>query len=507
MKDWTTLEELAKRLGTAKANVVRQWREGSDVEMTEDGDSKLWWHPCLAKSDEPSPNGPCEPPADVADEPTELEGSPIHGRTVNALAEHGICTAVDVIAFVASAENRDQASHLLQALDGVGCTGARHTISYAINATGFEFDVSRQPFEERVSGEAESGEAESGEAESGEQLAEKRAEDEKRTVEAPSEWACRSVGKADHDTEEWHQMRAMGVGSSDVGAILGLSPHANIVDVWRSKFPETARDDKPWLDDYSDFGQWMEGHFLDWIREDTGIEIIDGTDLGTLEHVECAHLRANLDGWDPVNGIVEELKTSESSWNSVPLAYFAQVQHQMLITGAHEARVRQFISPVSRPNAISLRDLAKELDAKKGADMLATWLLENGEMVTWVVERDDEFIASMRARTQEFWQCVLDRVEPEIPEPEDTADLSDDEELSELFEVYAEYRTVTDTYKPTQKAADDVKSSIRRAIEKHVSVMGDSPKRLTVGNHKATLVERETHSYWNLYPGDAHVDF
>lgn len=311
---------------------------------------------------------------------------------------------------------------------------------------------------------------------------------------------CVPMAQHAPDSAAWHFTRMKGIGSSDVGAILGVSPHATIVDVWRSKCgePERAR---PWLDLYSDFGRWFEPHLRRHCEVISGIEIIPGEDLGTLQSLSWERAQANIDGLDATHGVIEELKTSSEKWPAIPEAYFAQVQHQMLVTGCTEARIRQYIAPVSREHIMSLR--GSLLEAGFGCDdALAAWLLEAGEVVTWIVEADDEYQSRMLDHEMRFWEHVEHCTEPPIHDPDGTVDLSNDAELVAALENFAVFASVLDENKPAVKAADKAKSDARRAIERAVSLLEVPPKRIVIGSHKATFVQRETHSYWNIYAGE-----
>lgn len=238
----------------------------------------------------------------------------------------------------------------------------------------------------------------------------------------PALTSCRVLAKTKSHSDDWHKARAQGVGSSDAGAILGVSPYAKAHDVWASKLGHEAKQ-KPWLEDYADFGTWFEPYIREWCEDEHGIEIIDGADLGTLQSVVWPRALANIDGLDITNGVVEEYKTTTEKWTEIPAHYFAQVQHQMLVTGVHEVRLRQYVAPMDRRLIPSLLDEMLKLDPS--ADRaLADWLLEHGEVHTWIIERDDSYIERMLTREKSFWTFVEMEIEPVEAEPEGSADLS-----------------------------------------------------------------------------------
>lgn len=333
--------------------------------------------------------------------------------------------------------------------------------------------------------------------------------------------SCRALAKTKPHSDDWHKARAQGVGSSDAGAILGVSPYAKAHDVWASKLGHEAKQ-KPWLEDYADFGTWFEPYIREWCEDEHGIEIIDGADLGTLQSVVWPRALANIDGLDITNGVVEEYKTTTEKWTEIPAHYFAQVQHQMLVTGVREVRLRQYVSPMDRKLIPSLRDVMLKLNPFVGDRDLARWLLEHGEVHTWIIERDDRYIERMLEREKSFWAFVEMEVEPVEAEPEGSADLSADPDvyaacmeyarLSERFDQQALAFLKAEGVEPSKrgsvsgsatKVLDAAKKKARTAIEKAVSLLEDAPKRVTIGTHSATLVDRGTHKYWNIYTGEA----
>lgn len=317
---------------------------------------------------------------------------------------------------------------------------------------------------------------------------------------------CRAIGTFQHDSPEWHAARKAGVGSSDAGAILGLNPHATNQDVWRSKVGEEVAD-KPWLENYSAFGTWFEQYIREWAEEASGVEIIDGATLGTLQSIHWPQARANIDGIDQY-GTVEEYKTTSERWTDIPAHYEAQVQHQLFVTGADTARIRQFVSPVNRDIIPALLEDMRALAMfPEDADrVLADWLIKHGEFYTYIIERDEKYIERLLEREKEFWGFVESNVIPPFADPDGTVDLSDEPEVYAAVEEFARMSGLLESFKQHTKAADEQKKKARREIERILALRGETPKRLKVGKHKATFVSTEKYSYWNIYAGEVEDD-
>lgn len=313
---------------------------------------------------------------------------------------------------------------------------------------------------------------------------------------------CRSVGTFQHDTPEWHAARQAGVGSSDAGAILGLSPHATTQDIWKTKVGEEASN-KPWLENYSSFGTWFEKYIREWAEEASGVEIIDGATLGTLQSIHWPQARANIDGIDQY-GTLEEYKTTSERWAEIPQHYEAQVQHQLFVTGADTARIRQFVSPVNRDIIPSLLESMRELAMfpEEADRRIADWLIKNGEFYTYIIERDEKYIDRLVEQEKLFWGFVESNVIPPFADPDGTIDLSGEPEVYAAVEEFARLAGVLESFKPHTEKADEHKKKARQEIARVLALLGETPKRLTIGSHKATFVVTKTHSYWNIFTGE-----
>lgn len=318
---------------------------------------------------------------------------------------------------------------------------------------------------------------------------------------------CTSVGNPAHDTEEWHALRAAGIGSSDAGAILHCSPHSTPNDIWRAKTGE--RVDKPWLAPYAQFGTFFEPYLRRHLEQEFGSTIIPGDELGTLRWNKWPIAQANIDGLDADTGVIEELKTTSKEWSELRADYHAQVQHQMMVTGATEARVHAFICPIDRLMFPSLLEAFRSLtpDSNAADDALAAWLLQHGSVQTFVVEREPSFIAELERREREFWNHVTGKIPLPERERDGQAYLTDSVEvataLREYALVHAEYESSAKAIEKRRKAA---KKAARKAIAQAVSFYVTPPKKIVCGDHKATYIDKGKYGYWRIYPAEVVDD-
>lgn len=311
--------------------------------------------------------------------------------------------------------------------------------------------------------------------------------------------SCKVVGRAEHGSDSWMSLRARGIGSSDAGAVLGLSPYADPHDVWATKVGvDTPR--KPWLEPYAWFGNFFEPYVL------FEIGCLPGAELGTLQSQTWPFALANIDGLDQAEGIIEEIKTTSEKWDSIPHHYYAQVQHQMAVTGLDTARIRQFICPVPRKHLEELIDRIEPLCfmRSEAENLVCDWLWSVGELVTWVVPYDEDFVERMMSREADLWAYCESGEEPPVYEPEGEVDLSDEAELYAALQAYADVERSID--KTAVKEADKLKKSAREVLIKTVALLGEPPKKVLCGPHSATFVNRHG-GYWQIRGGDDGIDF
>jgi putative phage-type endonuclease len=195
---------------------------------------------------------------------------------------------------------------------------------------------------------------------------------------------------------DFHTIRRTGIGGSDAGAILGLSPYKTPLDVYLEKVGE-ADSTEDTAATY--WGRKLEDLVAEEYSVRTGRKVERCND--TLRHPEAPHLIGHVDRlvWDGgrprVRGQIRttrilECKTAGAhmadQWgpegtDQIPEVYIAQVQHYLCVTGCEVADVAVLIG---------------------GRDFRV-----------YEIPRDDELIMVMRQSLLEFWSLVTLRVPPE----------------------------------------------------------------------------------------------
>lgn len=144
------------------------------------------------------------------------------------------------------------------------------------------------------------------------------------------------------EKKEWLEYRKKGIGSSDAPIIHGESPYKNIYDLYLDK--TTPVSDK----DHEESFIQAKGHELEIVIRKKWA-IIAALELGIesewlpLNVAEDKVMRASLDGYDIPSNTIAEFKFQgkkaheEVKKGFIPLHYWIQVQHQLLVSGAKKA--------------------------------------------------------------------------------------------------------------------------------------------------------------------------
>jgi putative phage-type endonuclease len=133
-------------------------------------------------------------------------------------------------------------------------------------------------------------------------------------------------------SSDWHELRADGIGGSEIGTILGLNP-------WESPFylhaTKTGKIPPKQLDSFPvKLGQILEPVIFDQIipmlHPDWELQTV-----GTYQHATLPFLHANPDAIALIDGewVVVEIKTSRNHFSELPPHYEYQIKHYMNVLG------------------------------------------------------------------------------------------------------------------------------------------------------------------------------
>ncbi len=187
-------------------------------------------------------------------------------------------------------------------------------------------------------------------------------------------------------SEQWLQWRNAGIGSSEIGTILGVNQYQKVRDLWLVKTKQ-----KPAEDLSNNFfvkrGQELEPLARDIFNERTDSNFIPAT----FVHKEIPFMKFSADGVDFDKNEIIEIKSMMSKnhqkvidTNKPSDAYLAQMQWRLMIT---EAKVCHFIAYNPEfPTPMHIIEILPDLEYFKSMHLYAHW----------------------------FWHCVTEMKDPDV---------------------------------------------------------------------------------------------
>ena len=249
------------------------------------------------------------------------------------------------------------------------------------------------------------------------------------------------------DHAEWLAAREKGIGASEVGAILGLSPFETAFSLWLKKTNQAQREPEN--------EAMLMGHMLEevvakrWEME-TGEKVIKASAADIIYvHPEHDFLRATPDRIVRGRKKLLECKTTVTSIDAedIPAHWQAQVIYQMYVTGIHDA------------------DIA--------------WLVQGRYFGYAHIPYDEDFANFIAEKVTEFWnECVIGGKEPECITVSDFALKGSDpgtiiEADDEAFSQILSLRSLNKKIAEQESEAEAYKDSIKLFMGEKESIVRD----------------------------------
>lgn len=267
--------------------------------------------------------------------------------------------------------------------------------------------------------------------------------------------------------EEWRAERNKSLGGSDVAALLGISkwksPAALYVEKANIK-PEQANDATTPI---MEFGNMMEPIIAERFKAEHP-DILVRRANAILRPIGRPWAHASLDYEcrepDGKWGVLEiKCAASEAEWKDGVVPYYmVQGQHYLAVTG------RDYV-------------------------WFCVLFRDSCEIRSFRVERDDDLIAHIEGRVDEFWENVMSKVPP-------TNMSGTDDESGALAKIYANHRddlrTVSDTELETAALTYETVSAQIKALEKKRKTLADSLCRAIGDDRGITLPAAKRRIVW-----------
>ncbi len=258
--------------------------------------------------------------------------------------------------------------------------------------------------------------------------------------------------------EEWLNYRRMGIGGSDVSALLGISKWKSELELWLEKTGQT--DGLVVETEPMKWGTIMEPAIRNYFAEITGKRVVEVKAI--LQHSQYSYMLANIDGLtedDDGQPAILEIKTAgeykRGEWeNGIPVYYETQIQHYLTVTGVQKAYVATLIG--------------------------------GNRFQLYEVDADPEVQRKLIILEGQFWQKVTDRIRPEIDDSNAAAEWLNKTYkggISEPLALPQEALSYIDEYIAASAEEDSAKAR-KQAAANHLKEM--------LGNHEKGQIEGHT---------------
>ncbi len=281
--------------------------------------------------------------------------------------------------------------------------------------------------------------------------------------------------------EEWLNLRKQSIGGSDVAAAIGASRWSTPFKIWAEKTGRLERTASNAEAMY--WGCVMEPILRTEFAKRTGFVVKEVNSI--FASIQHEFLTANIDGYVELptgEHAVLELKTaglySESDWaDGLPIEYYLQTQHYLLVTGLQKA----FVAVLIGGNQFKYLE----------------------------VERDEEVISTIVTLSVEFWNKHMVTDVPPAVNSNDNEILSRlyprsqastvefSEDMQEVFEQYEAAKLLIDQGK---KAKEEAEAKIKASLKDNDTALcagwkatwkSSTRKTLSTDKVKSVLTEEQ----------------
>lgn len=292
------------------------------------------------------------------------------------------------------------------------------------------------------------------------------------------------------DRQEWLKRRKVGIGGSEVSALLGINPWMTAYDVYLDKVSDRSDDRET---ESMRIGTALEQFVADRFTEETGRKtsrfnrlLQVGHCIGNVDRLVVPD-GAKLGSWQDEVRTDEllECKTSSNEWtDGVPAHYQAQVMHYMGLDPAF-----------------------------KRATVACLFLGFNKHFQTFRIERDDGLISAMQSAVEAFWRDHVERRIPPPPQNEDDAKklwISHEpgklvEADQQLAEVALKLADLSAEIKAKEEQAKEYRGQLMAALGDGETLAFDGQKLCTWKNNKPTNKVNWQALAESLNPADALI--
>ena len=257
--------------------------------------------------------------------------------------------------------------------------------------------------------------------------------------------------------KEWLRYRRLGIGGSDVAAILGISRWKSAIEIWLDKTNQVPISEE--VNEAATWGTILEPVIRKYFAAVTGKDVKEVHLI--LQNTEYPYMIADLDGVttdDNGNPAILEIKTASEykrdEWSDgVPGYYQAQIQHYLCVTGVAKA--------------------------------YCAVLIGGNTFRIYEIDADPEIQQMLISVEKDFWNKVQNMIRPEIDGSDAAKELLDQiytggvEEEINLPDEAVEW---VEAYTEASVEEDNAKAKKQEASNHIKEIMGDYDRAKCLGH-------------------------
>ncbi len=278
---------------------------------------------------------------------------------------------------------------------------------------------------------------------------------------SPFEVVCPTTDEA-----AWLEARRLGLGATDMSVVLGMNPWKSALQLYAEKVGAVASEDLSDVEAVT-WGKVLEPVVGAQYAVRTGRTYEPAREL--IRSIEHPWALCSLDGWTDAPGNRGtwplEIKTTSAfraeDWSDGPPEHYrVQIQHQMLVTGAHQVTIA---------------------------------CLLGGQRLVWCdVERDERMIRKLVCQGALFWERIQQRTPPE-PDGSESArnalhQLFPSEQEGREIELPMAIAEVIDEWRMAKEEEKAAKERARQAENTIKATMGDAERAYLPGGDAVSWV-------------------
>lgn len=266
-----------------------------------------------------------------------------------------------------------------------------------------------------------------------------------------------------------NRSKMKGIGGSDAAVVAGVSRYKSQYQLWLEK---TGKVEPFQGNEATHWGNKLEDVIAEEYTQRTGRKVRRVN--STQYHPEYDFIFGHVDRVSVGDKRIIEVKTSlgkyrsDSDWgeagsDSIPEAYYLQVQHYMAVMQSQVCDVAAFVSGDS-----------------------------GAELRIYEIQRDDKLISDLIAMEKKFWEYVVSDTPPPV---KDTRDLAvkypkdNDETIIASMEVYEMINALKDikaSKKEMEEAEEKMKTEIQKFMGEKAYLVSQSGNKLASWKNQIT---------------------